>query len=130
MLMILFFSNIQYIYNCYIKFSNNILQKSFSWCFSKDWYKGIISDEELEALQNPKPRQRPSGPGPSRGRKGGKPVVPVESVEEDDVPRRSFWLLSTSVIKIITANVLPWIRALQYDVYGNLKRQKHETITT
>lgn len=59
----------------------------FSLCFSKDWYKGIISDEELEALQNPKPRQRPSGSGPARSRKGGKPI-PVEA-EQEDVPRRS-----------------------------------------
>ncbi|RLU27140.1 hypothetical protein DMN91_000939 [Ooceraea biroi] len=38
----------------------------------KDWYKGQLTDEELDALENPPPKPRPTG-GPSR-RKGSRPT--------------------------------------------------------
>lgn len=41
--------------------------------FSKDWYKGQLTDEELDALENPPPKPKPSSGGQHR-RKGAKPT--------------------------------------------------------
>lgn len=40
--------------------------------YSKDWYKGQLTDEELDALENPPPKPKPTG-GSSR-RKGNRPT--------------------------------------------------------
>lgn len=39
----------------------------------KDWYKGQLTDEELDALENPPPKPKPSSGGQHR-RKGAKPT--------------------------------------------------------
>jgi hypothetical protein len=46
--------------------------------FSKEWYKGVISDEELHLLEHPTPRPRPVGySGPSRRK-------PAKQTRRDD----------------------------------------------
>ncbi|KAI5699384.1 hypothetical protein M8J75_002064 [Diaphorina citri] len=45
-----------------------------------DWYKGILTDEELHNLEFPKPKARPANKGPSRG----KPQRQQQSVAEEE----------------------------------------------
>nr|XP_018906591.1 PREDICTED: probable chitinase 3 [Bemisia tabaci] len=42
-----------------------------------DWYKGVLTDEELEALEHPKPKPRPTGGTPTRGKTKGKSSRPA-----------------------------------------------------
>lgn len=61
------------IYDCFVYFCiRKILKFAYLFFFfSKDWYKGQLTDKELDALENPKPKPKPTG-GPSR-RRGARP---------------------------------------------------------
>lgn len=50
--------------------------------YSKDWYKGIITDEELAELENPKPRPKPSEEAVRR-RQGSKKKPKTKVPEEE-----------------------------------------------
>ena len=55
--------------------------------FSKDWYKGIITDEELEALEHPKPKPRPSEETIRKrngNKKRPKQIKPVVQEDEEE----------------------------------------------
>lgn len=58
------------------------LQHDFVCAFSADWYKGILTDEELHNLEFPKPKARPANKGPSRG-KPQRQQQPVAEEEEE-----------------------------------------------
>ena len=49
----------------------------FTFVYSKDWYKGTLTDEQLDALENPP--KKPKGTGSNR-RKG--PKRPAHTAEE------------------------------------------------
>lgn len=67
-----------------ISFYNNILNYIISF-YSADWYKGQLTDAELDALENP-PTPKPKPAGSSSRRKPNRPSkgkqVDVEIVEE------------------------------------------------
>ena len=52
---------------------------------SKDWYKGVLTDQELEELENPKPKVRdPAASAARRGTKGTRPK-PKSSKPREEV---------------------------------------------
>lgn len=43
--------------------------------FSAEWYKGVLTDEELEALEHPAPKPKPKNSAQNIKRQKNKPIV-------------------------------------------------------
>lgn len=59
---------------------NCVVNRYFS-VLSAEWYKGILTDEQLHDLEFPKPKVRPANKGPARG----KPQRKQQPVVEEDI---------------------------------------------
>lgn len=50
--------------------------------FSATWYKGQLTDEELEALENPPTTRKPDSGAPQRRKKPHRPSLRDRAVQE------------------------------------------------
>jgi hypothetical protein len=57
-------------------YESNLIFFSHNFDFSAEWYKGILTDEQLAELENPKPKNRTRGEE-YKTRNGGGKLRPI-----------------------------------------------------